>query len=141
MALASCARCKQIFTKIRSDVCPKCQPEEEADYEKVRAYLESSPNQTADEVASGCGVTRECVMRLVQDGRIQNMAMADPVKCGRCGAPAISLDKKLCQACLDRLNMEVIRAQSQIKLPPKKSVPSPTQPNSVHIAIDSKRRT
>ena len=141
MALASCPRCKQIFTKVRSAVCLKCQPDEEADFEKVRSCLEKTPNQTADAVAEATGVSRDCVMRLVEDGRIQNMTMADPIKCGRCGAPAISLDKKLCQACLDRLNLEVIQAQSKIKLPPKKGISSPTKANSVHLIIDNKRRT
>ncbi|MBI5092171.1 MAG: hypothetical protein HZB26_06950 [Candidatus Hydrogenedentes bacterium] len=141
MALASCPRCKQLFTKVRVEVCPNCQADEEADFEKIRAFLEESPNKTTDEVAKATGVSRECVMRMVEDGRIQNVAMADPVKCGRCGAPAISLNKKLCQACLDQLNMEVMKAQSKVKLPPRKSAGTASEPNSVHTLIDAKRRT
>lgn len=140
MALASCVRCKQLFTKVKSAVCPKCQPEEEADLEKVRQELEERPNQSAEEVVEKTGVTRDCVMRLLEDGRIVNTMMMDAVKCGRCGAPAISPSKRLCQACLDKLNKEVLQAQSKIHLGPKKKFDGTDQPQSVHVTINSKRR-
>jgi len=103
-------------------VCAKCQEAENADYDKIRAVLERDPSLNAEETAEAAGVTVQCVSRMLQEGLIANVSLAESVKCGRCGAPAISLNKKLCQACLEKLNAEVAAAQSKIKLAQKKRV-------------------
>ncbi|MCF6286621.1 MAG: hypothetical protein L3K26_15715, partial [Candidatus Hydrogenedentes bacterium] len=60
--------------------------------------------------------------RMVDDGLVAQLSLGDAsAACGQCGAPAISLSKKLCQACLDKLNAQVSKAQSQIKLSQKKA--------------------
>ncbi len=121
MALSKCARCDKLFTKTRAPVCPKCEPDEEKDYEKAREALQEAPNQNPEQLAEASGVDLECVLRLLEDGRIAT-APEGSIRCGRCGAPAISFSKKLCEACLQRLNQELANAQSQIKLPGKKDV-------------------
>lgn len=122
MALVSCPRCKKLFDKALSVVCSKCQPAEDADYEKVRVVLNLSPHLNAEAVATEAGVTVSCVLRMLGEGLIANANLAENAKCGRCGAPAISLTKKLCQACLDKLNVQVAVAQSQIKLKEKRQI-------------------
>ena len=122
MALARCARCGKLFEKIRSVVCPICEPLEEEDYERIRMSLEDEAGQTAEDLAKSTGVDIECVMRLLSQGRIETASANHSVKCGRCGAPAISLSKKLCEACLRKLNAEVAIQQSKIKLPKRKQV-------------------
>jgi len=122
MALTSCPRCKKLFDKIDSAVCARCQPDEDADYEKIRAVLDKAPELNADQVAETADVTVQCVMRMLDEGLIANVNLTENIKCGRCGAPAISLSKKLCQACLDKLNAEVAAATSQIKLKEKRQI-------------------
>jgi ribosomal protein L37E len=122
MPLATCPRCKKIFENTRSVVCAKCQDDENADYDKIRAVLERSPNLNAEQAAEEAEVPVQCVTRMMQEGLISNVSLSESVKCGRCGAPAISLSKKLCQACLEKLNAEVAAAQSKIKLSQKKTV-------------------
>ena len=122
MALVRCPRCKKLFDKGVSLVCLKCQPAEEADYQKIREVLDRSPQLNAEAVAAEAAVTVACVMRMLDEGLIANANLTENVKCGRCGAPAISLTKRLCQACLDRLNVEVAVAQSQIKLKDRKRI-------------------
>lgn len=119
MALATCERCEQLFDKIRSTVCPRCEPKEEADFEKVRDWLSKNTDQSAEEVAEGTGVSRECVLRLIEQGRITSVHVGD-VWCGRCGAPAISATKRLCQRCLGELNQEFAKEQAKLKAAPKK---------------------
>jgi ribosomal protein L37E len=121
MALSKCARCKRVFTKVRSPICPNCEPDEEQDYEKARDSLQETPNQNPEELAESSGVELECILRLLEAGRIA-AAPYENVRCGRCGAPAISISKKLCEACLQRLNQELASAQSKIKLPNKRDV-------------------
>ncbi|NIA12970.1 MAG: hypothetical protein GWP08_02730 [Nitrospiraceae bacterium] len=122
MPLATCPRCKKMFEKIRSIVCPKCQDEENTDYDRIRGVLDAQPNLNAEQVSVEADVDVQCVMRMIDEGLISNVEMKDAVKCGRCGAPAISRSKKLCQACLEKLNAKVIKTQAQIKLQDKKDV-------------------
>ncbi|MCX5771502.1 MAG: hypothetical protein NTZ09_14705 [Candidatus Hydrogenedentes bacterium] len=122
MTLVCCPRCKKLFDKGVALVCPKCQPDENTDYEKIRAVLDRSPHLNAETAAAEAEVSIACVMRMLDEGLIANVNLTENVKCGRCGAPAISLAKKLCKACLDKLNIEVAMAQSQIKLKDKKQI-------------------
>ncbi|HOE66695.1 MAG TPA: hypothetical protein PLO62_09215 [Candidatus Hydrogenedentes bacterium] len=133
MALAECPRCKKLFEKAKNPVCPKCQADEEADYESVREALAETPNQTAEQVAETAGVNLDCVLRLLADGRIQSMKASEQVRCGRCGAPAISISKKLCEACLQKLNAEIAALQSKAKLPPQKPKKSLSLGNALDI--------
>ena len=122
MPLTKCPRCKRIFDKLHSPVCPKCQDAEDADYDKIRAVLDRQPSLNAEQVSEEAHVEVDCVMRMLEEGLIANVSLTQKVKCGRCGAPAISMNKKLCQACLEKLNTEVAQAQSRIKLSEKKDV-------------------
>ena len=74
MALASCQRCKKLFEKIRSPICPSCEDLEEEDYEKVRQALVDHPNSSAEQLSEVSGVAIECVLRLLAQGRIQTAA-------------------------------------------------------------------
>ena len=122
MALSTCPRCKKIFDKVRTSVCTKCQSAEDTDFDKIRQLLERSPNLNAEQAAKEAEVSVACVMRMMDEGLISNTNLTEQIKCGRCGAPAISMSKKLCQACLEKLNTQVAQAQSKIKLSHKKDV-------------------
>lgn len=122
MPLTTCPRCKKIFDKGTTAVCTKCQEAENKDYDKIRAILDRSPSLNAEQVAVEADVSVQCVMRMLEEGLIANVSLSEKVKCGRCGAPAISMSKKLCQACLEKLNAQVAAAQGKIKLRDKKQV-------------------
>jgi len=123
-------------------VCTKCQDAEERDYDKVRHTLSEQPNLNAEQVAEATGVDIECVLRMVEEGLVANVALLDGrVKCGMCGAPAISASKKLCQACLEKLNARVIQVQSQMRLDDKKEVQIGQALGGTHSAFKGKRRT
>jgi NMD protein affecting ribosome stability and mRNA decay len=140
MPLAACPRCKRIFDKVCSSVCPKCQDDENADFDKIRGVLDRNPNLNAEQVAADAEVTVQCVMRMLEEGLIANVSLTEAVKCGQCGAPAISMSKKLCQACLEKLNAQVVAAQSKIKLGKKKQVQVGEYLHA-RKAFEEKRRT
>lgn len=122
MPLASCERCGKLFSKTTLPICPRCEPAEERDYEKVREALERTPDRTAEQLSEDTGVDVACVLRLVEMGRVRVVGTSDQVRCGRCGAPAISFSKRLCQACLDKLYQELADEQARIRLPKRKDV-------------------
>jgi ribosomal protein L37E len=130
LALASCQRCKNLYEKIRGPICPACEDLEEEDYELIRQALVDHPNSSAEKLAEVTGVTMDCVMRLLAQGRIETTEANKGVKCGRCGAPAISVSKRLCESCLQKLNVELARQQGKIKLPKKKDLEVGTARNT-----------
>jgi ribosomal protein L37E len=108
-----------MYDSTTGSVCPKCVAAEEDDYEKVRAVLEQNQNLSAEQVSEESEVALETVLRLLESGRIA-AAPAESLKCGRCGKPAISFSKKLCEKCLHELNTRIMKEQSKIKLPKAK---------------------
>lgn len=139
MALASCQRCKKLFEKVRSSVCPNCEVLEDEDYEKIRQALVDHPDSAAEQLAEETGVSMDCLLRLLAQGRIGTAAANNGVKCGRCGAPAISMSKKLCESCLQKLNAELAQQQGKIKLPKKKSLKVGTALNTFEFDKENKK--
>jgi ribosomal protein L37E len=141
MPLASCPRCSKTFMKEKDRVvCEKCVDAEEADYERVQNYVSQNPDCSPAQVAEGTGIRFEVVMRVVGAGRVAQVDRSEAVRCGRCGAPAISLAKKLCETCLAELNSELARHKSLIKLPPKKWTNIESGQSTVRQRIDEYRK-
>ncbi len=142
MPLAKCPRCKKMFNKSGSLVCPKCQPQEDEDADNVRQAVEEHPNLSAEGVSELTGVDVQVVMRMIDSGAIASTITLDglDIKCGRCGAPAISASKKLCQGCLEKLNAEVAVAQRSVKLDLKKAPQIGTYNMNVRQTLDDKKR-
>lgn len=113
--LAKCARCTKLFSKIRSEVCDSCQPDEDADFNKIHDVISRNRGITAQEVASKAEVPLECVYRMLREGRIDNVESDDAATCGRCGAPAISATKRLCERCLIALDRDCAHAMLEMR--------------------------
>jgi ribosomal protein L37E len=122
MALASCKRCRKLYEKIRKPICPSCEQTEELEFLEVRKYVADHPKQNAEQVAEGTGIDIEVVLRCIEEDLIALEESPLEVRCGRCGAPAISVSKRLCRPCLEKLNAELAAEQAKVKLEYKKPV-------------------
>lgn len=142
MPLAKCPRCGNMFNKQHSLVCTRCQPDEDKDSDEVRDAVEEHPNLNAEQIAEYTGVDLQVVMRLVEQGIVTSVTALESmsIKCGRCGQPAISASKKLCQACLEKLETEVARAQRKVKLTKKKDPQVGSYNMNVRRTLEEKRR-
>ena len=140
MGFEECPRCNLVFQKVRSAVCPRCLEDEDKDYDKIRETLSHSPDLNAEQISELAEVEVEVVLRMVEEGFISNIELAEAAKCGMCGAPAISLAKKLCQACLEKLDTQVAKAQSKITLGDRKNVEVGEVMMNVRKTLDGKRR-
>ena len=140
MPLASCGRCGKMFNKVQTNVCPGCVEDEEADYEKIREIVSQNETLNVEQVSEAAGVEISVVRRIIGEGRVAQVSLGEVPKCGKCGAPAISITKKLCQACLERLNAEVSKAQSQIKLEKKKETQIGAYDNNARKTFEAKRK-
>lgn len=110
MALDKCARCEKLYNRIQSAVCPKCQAAEDADFAKIHNVIARTPGLKATEIAEAAGVGVECVLRMLGEGRLRFEVTNEKPTCGRCGAPAISMAKRLCERCLVELDQECAAA-------------------------------
>ncbi len=140
MPLSKCVRCEKLYNKIKSPVCPACMPDEDKDFDIIRQSLSNNPDMNAEQVAELSGVKIECVLRMIQEGLISFLKSGTEVKCGRCGAPAISMTKRLCEPCLDKLEKEVAKTRSQIQLGERKQTQVGEYSN-IRQTFAEKRRT
>lgn len=108
MAIEQCPRCNSMFDKSGFPVCSKCQLLEEDDYEKVRQILDHNEGWPAERLAEESGVDLAVVLRMLDQGMVSDINLSD-VRCGRCGRPAISSTKKICQKCLGELEKQVAK--------------------------------
>ena len=108
-----------MFDKSETFVCPACVASEQADYERVRNALQKDPEVSAELISDATGVSLACVMRMIDSERIAMAEGGVDVRCGQCGARAISVSKKLCEACLAKLEQKIARETRKIKLPDK----------------------
>lgn len=139
LELKTCARCGRLFSSMKSGVCSTCEPDEENDFTRIRDVLSRTPGLNVEEVSKEAKVSVDCVLRMLEQGRIENTALANPVQCGQCGAPAISVSKRLCQACLTKLDQQYAEAIRDMreKIHPKKLGQAEVQ--EVRHTVDEKR--
>jgi flagellar operon protein (TIGR03826 family) len=109
MEVFNCPNCNSLFvmTKFR-DVCDACHKEEEAQYDKVCAYIRKKINRTASmmQVVKDTGVEETLIIKFVRTGKLrisqfQNLG----IPCGKCGANIKS--GRLCGKCSDSLRTDL----------------------------------
>lgn len=115
MTLAKCERCGNLFSRVSDPVCPECREAENKEFERVIACLDENPDLNAAALAERAGVSIDYILRLVELGRISHVAPDNKVRCGRCGAPAISRRTKLCKPCLHELMANVAEEMAELK--------------------------
>ncbi len=140
MPLSKCPRCEKLFDKVSNSICPSCIGDEEKDFELIRSTIEENPDINSQGVAELTGIDVKCVLRMMDSGQISVSAPGEleKVVCGRCGAPAISATKRLCEPCLTKLEKEVIQTQTKISLNEKKKVEVDSY--NVRDSLQGKRR-
>lgn len=133
--IAYCARCNDLYVKIRFEVCDQCIDEEEADYQRIRDVLAENSGQSTETVALLAEVEVPTVLRMLAQGLILNDKLAHDFKCGQCGKPAISGAQRLCRTCLNRLDKKFFKEIVEAKL-----VLAEQRRESVHDVLMDKRK-
>jgi flagellar operon protein (TIGR03826 family) len=91
------------MTKFR-DVCDACYKEEEAQYDKVYAYIRKKINRTASmmQVVKETGVEETLIIKFVRTGKLRISQFPNlGIPCEKCGANINS--GRLCGKCSDSL--------------------------------------
>lgn len=119
MPLSRCPRCNKLFNKpenAKNAVCELCSEEEQSDYERVREVLDQYGNLSAIEISEKANIPLEVILRMCNQGWLETSEPSETIYCGRCGAPAISKTKRLCEACLIELQRECLKAMRDLKM-------------------------
>ncbi|HEY8425241.1 MAG TPA: hypothetical protein VIK73_04410 [Limnochordales bacterium] len=144
MGVKNCARCGRLFTGF-DEICPICAGEEQAEFDRVRAYLARRPGATVAEVSAQTGVAVSQIHRWVRVGRLSLTAeqLGEELYCQRCGTP---IDRgRFCPACAEQLARELSKAarpdagMAQAEPPPSDWAAGSKKPR-VHTRDDVKRR-
>ncbi|WP_141992786.1 TIGR03826 family flagellar region protein [Bacillus sp. B4EP4a] len=103
MEVFNCPNCNSLFvmTKFR-DVCDACYKEEEAQYDKVYAYIRKKINRTASmmQVVTDTGVEETLLIKFVRTGKLVQFPNLG-IPCESCGTNIKS--GRLCGKCGDSL--------------------------------------
>jgi transcriptional regulator with XRE-family HTH domain len=147
MALANCEGCNEIFDKVTGPLCPECIEQDEADLKTVNEALREEANLTVAQLSEKTGVSKKTILRLLKDQRIASDASLAEIKCGKCGAPAISLSIRLCKRCAAEISTTAAQACAKVaqadgRIPSSRKQNDATAPyenETVHETI--KRKT
>ncbi|MFE4140622.1 TIGR03826 family flagellar region protein [Peribacillus sp. YIM B13472] len=115
MEVFNCPNCNSLFvmTKFR-DVCDACYKEEEAQYDKVYAYIRKKINRTASmmQVVKDTGVEETLLIKFVRAGKLAQFPNPG-IPCERCGANIKS--GRLCGKCGDSLRSDLQAFENEEK--------------------------
>ncbi len=86
-SMRNCPKCGNVFTYIKTPICPDCQEKEEQIFETVRRFLKDNPNKTLQEVADETEVSVKKILKYIREGRIDLGDSTITFPCENCGKP------------------------------------------------------
>lgn len=103
--LIACRVCGTIMVKLARDICSKCAQEDEALFQKVKAYIRTNPGTSLLEVAKAVGCKEEQVSFYVQSGRLERIGAKINHPCKIC--QVIIPEGIICAKCKRNLKEQV----------------------------------
>ncbi|MFZ5945241.1 MAG: MerR family transcriptional regulator [Bacillota bacterium] len=86
MDLKNCPECGKVFVYNNVNLCPACRKQDEAEFIKVKEYLQKNPKIGIFDLAEATEVDEEKIVRWVREGRIEGKNYSGiSVSCDRCG--------------------------------------------------------
>ncbi len=70
MEISKCMRCKNLYSRVKSLVCPKCEIEEEKEIFRVQQFLRDNPGRTMDEVSDALNIYLDDIDRWIEEKRL-----------------------------------------------------------------------
>ncbi len=120
-SMRNCPKCGNVFTYIKTPICPDCQEKEEQIFETVRRYLKDNPNKTLQEVADETEVSIKKILKYIKEGRIDIGDSTITFPCENCGK---EINKgKYCPECAKKIQNKFSNNFSKptsASTPPKK---------------------
>ena len=136
MAALNCPRCKKLFHKVLSPVCPACEKKEEIQFEDLRKYIWDNPTASISQVAEETEVPAKRILRYIREGRlIVPESMAD-IRCTSCGVQI--LEGNFCDPCAKKMADNLAGAFSSP--PPPSAASTPANPGTAKSSPASAKK-
>ena len=109
----NCRVCGKLFAATGKDkICPECK-EKEADLEqKAIDYVRDHPKSSVKTISDETGVSEKIVMRLIDEGRFEEVGVTISYPCANCGKPIAT--GKYCSDCMEKLRSDLQATSKQI---------------------------
>ncbi len=113
MKITNCVRCKKTFAMTSQPICPECVAEEEAQFDRIKEFLDENHGATMEEIVEGTGVPMKRIQKFLKDGRLEGIEGSN-IKCQKCGCPITK--GKFCPDCAKKLhdNLATIKSGGEL---------------------------
>lgn len=121
MNIIQCVLCKKPFQSIGSKACPDCLKKLDEDFIIVRDYIYDNKHADIDKVSEDTGVSKQAILYLLKDGRLQfdDLAAGGGVLfCEVCKKPINT--GRMCKECKGRVAMTMQKNITGNKQPEQK---------------------
>ena len=123
MNVRYCRKCGRIFNYVAGPhICPACREAQEADFQRVKAYIVDNPKSTIKQVAEDCEVEVAQIHQWLREERLSLTEGSGIVlQCESCGAPITC--GKYCDECRRKLSTglsNAVRTQQAAPEPEKR---------------------
>lgn len=109
MDIRNCRRCGRVYSYDGFNICPKCRRDDEADFQKVKKYIEENPSANIKEISDETEVDSKKIIEFLKEGRLEvrdenNLLLS----CERCGKPIKT--GRFCDKCTLEMQREFKQA-------------------------------
>ena len=129
MTPTNCPRCRKLFNKIRSSVCPACEKIEEEQFDVLRRFLQDNPKSSITEASEASEVPPKRILRYIREGRLV-VPEGSPLelRCAQCGVNIY--EGIYCSSCSKKMAGNLAGALSPGPAAPVASKPKPATSKS-----------
>lgn len=106
MDIRNCSRCGKVYRYDGFKICPNCRREDEADFEKVKEYIDEHPGANIKEVSDATEIDSRKIIEFLRAGRLEIMDENNLIlSCERCGKPIKT--GRFCDKCAFEIQKEL----------------------------------
>ena len=106
MQVINCPRCRRLFNKTVSSVCPECVKVEEDQFESLKKFLEEHPMSNIHVTSEATGVSPKRILHYIREGRlVVPEGMIGDIRCKKCDEPVSS--GNYCEPCSAKMANEL----------------------------------
>jgi len=111
----NCARCGRLYEYNGiSDYCPICMQYDEANFQRIKEYLNEHPKATVMQVATGLDIPVKMIKKYLREGRLEIVEAENFfLECEKCGVPIKT--GRFCDSCIRDLDSGIKKVINEAK--------------------------
>ena len=108
MPVSNCAKCKRVFSRTHSPLCPACQQAAFSQVSHVYRFVQGNPQMTLEEIAENCTVSVKELEKMLSEGKLGTAASKIIYHCQRCSVTlsVVMRRGRFCPECAEKIEAE-----------------------------------